>query len=130
LGASLSAAPAGSEGLQALIDDNNSLFVVDQSPTAETRYRVRFYFDPNSISMATGNVRLLFQGFSGSGTTQVLQLELRFQATGYELRALLVNDAKEWTSTSWIGAPLPLRGKQRRTDVLDRWSPASGLDRR
>ena len=32
----------------------------------------------------------------------MLQLELRFQATGYEVRALLVNDAKGWISTSWI----------------------------
>jgi hypothetical protein len=90
------------QGLQALIDDNNTLVVIDDSPTAEVRYRVRFYFDPNSIPMAPGNAHLLFQGFSGSGTTQVLQMELRFQATGYELRTLLVNDAKAWTSTNWF----------------------------
>lgn len=102
LSVSPSAALAGSQGLQALVDDNNTLVVIDESPVAETRYRVRFYFDPNSIPMAIGNAHLLFQGFSGSGTTQVLQLELRFQTTGYELRARLVNDAKGWTSTSWI----------------------------
>lgn len=102
LSVSPSAALAGSQGLQALVDDNNTLVVIDESPVAETRYRVRFYFDPNSIPMAIGNAHLLFQGFSGSGSTQVLQLELRFQATGYELRARLVNDAKGWTSTSWI----------------------------
>jgi hypothetical protein len=89
------------QGLQALIDDNNSLVVVDDNPSAETRYRARFYFDPNSIPMAIGNAHLIFQGFSG-GTTQVLQLELRFQSTGYELRALLLNDGKGWISTSWI----------------------------
>jgi serine protease len=102
LSASPSAALVGGQGLQALIDDNNTLVVIDEIPAAETHYRVRFYFDPNSIPMAIGNAHLLFQGFSGSGSTQVLQLELRFQATGYELRALLVNDAKAWTSTSWI----------------------------
>jgi serine protease len=101
LSVSPSAALVGSQGLHALIDDNNTLVVVDDSPAAETRYRARFYFDPNSIPMANGNAHLLFQGFTGSGNTQVLQLELRFQA-GYEVRALLVNDGKGWSSTSWI----------------------------
>jgi hypothetical protein len=102
LSASPSAALVGSQGLQALIDDNNTLVVIDDSPTAETHYRVRFYFDPNSIPMAVGDAHWLFQGFAGSGTTQVLQVELRFQATGYEVRALLFNDVKVWISTSWI----------------------------
>jgi hypothetical protein len=102
LSVSPSAALIGNEGLQALIDDNNPLVVIDESPALETRYRVRFYFDPNSIPMAIGDAHLILLGTSGGGTIQVLQLELRFQATGYELRALLVNDAKGWTSTSWI----------------------------
>ena len=33
---------------------------------------------------------------------QHLQLELRFQATGYEVRALLMNDVKSMVSTSWF----------------------------
>jgi len=102
LSANSSAALVGGQGLQALMDDNNTLFVIDESPTAETRYRVRFYFDLNSIPMAVGDAHLLFQGFAGSGTTQVLQLELRFQSTGYQVRALLFNDVKVWVSTSWI----------------------------
>jgi hypothetical protein len=102
LSVSPSAALVDSQGMQAVIDDNNTLVVIDDSPNAETRYRARFYFDPNSIPMAIGNAHLILLGFSGGGTTQVLQLELRFQATGYELRALLVNDAKGWSSTNWI----------------------------
>ena len=102
LSVSSGAALLGSQGLQAVIDDNNALVVIDDAPTAEARYRARLYFDPNSIPMAIGDAHLIFQGFAGSGTTQVLQLELRFQATGYEVRALLVNDAKSWTPTNWI----------------------------
>jgi hypothetical protein len=102
LSVSPSAALVGGQGLQAVIDDNNTIVIIDDSPTAETRYRARFYFDPNSIPMGNNNAHLIFQGFSGSGNTQVLQLELRFQAGGYQLRALLVNDAKGWTSTNWI----------------------------
>jgi serine protease len=102
LSVSLNAALVGSQGLQALLDDNNPLILIDDRPTAETRYRARFYFDPNSIPMAINDAHLLFQGFSGSGTTQVLQVELRVQSTGYEVRALLFNDAKVWVLTSWI----------------------------
>jgi len=102
LSVSPSAALVESQGLQALVDDNNTLVVIDDSPAAETRYRVRFYFDPNSIPMALGNAHLLFQGFSDSGVVQVLQLELRFQSTGYEVRALLLNDSKGWVSTNWF----------------------------
>jgi hypothetical protein len=100
LSVSPGAALVGSQGLQTLIDDNNTLVVIDDRPNAETRYRVRFYFDPNSIPMAIGDAHLFFQGFSG--TTQVLQLELRFQGSGYEVRALLFNDAKVWISTNWF----------------------------
>jgi len=50
LSTSGAAAMAGtSTGMQALVDDTNSLFVQDDSPNAETRYRVRFYFDPNGF---------------------------------------------------------------------------------
>jgi serine protease len=102
LSAHSSAAILGSQGLQAVIDDNNSLVLIDESPALETRYRVRFYFDPNSISMVIGNAHLIFLGSSGGGTVQHLQLELRFQSTGYEMRALLMNDAKTMISTNWL----------------------------
>ena len=95
-----SAALLESQELQAVIDDNNTLVVIDESPALETRYRTRFHFDPNSIPMAVGDAHLIFLG--SSGTVQHLQLELRFQATGYEVRALLMNDAKTMIATSWF----------------------------
>jgi hypothetical protein len=105
-GGDLSVSPAGalrgSQGLQALIDDNNPLVVIDERPSAETRYRVRFHFDPNSIPMALGNAHLILVGLGGNGNMLVLQLELRFQSAGYEVRALLANDAKGSSSTGWI----------------------------
>ena len=117
------AALGGNQGLQALIDDDNSVYLIDDSPNSETRYRARFYFDPNSMPMAVGNAHLLFQGFSGS-TTQVLQLELRFQATGYELRALLLNDTKGWISTNWI----PLSDAPHAIELDWRSSTAAGAN--
>lgn len=92
----------GSQGLQALIDDNNALVVIDDRPNAEPRYRVRFDFDPNSIPMAVGNAHVLLVGVGGNGNLVLVQLELRFQASGYELRALLANDTKGSSSTGWI----------------------------
>jgi hypothetical protein len=97
-----SAALVGGQGLEALIDDNNALVVIDERPALETRYRVRFYFDPNSIPMAVGDAHVIFMGSSSGGTVQHFQMELRFQSTGYEVRALLVNDAKVWISTNGI----------------------------
>jgi hypothetical protein len=76
--------------------------VIDERPALEARYRSRFYFDPNSITMAIGDTHLIFLGASSGGSIQQLQVELRYQATGYEVRSLLVNDAKTWISTSWI----------------------------
>jgi hypothetical protein len=122
LSVSTSAALRGGQGLQALMDDNNNVYVNDDTPNSETRYRARFYFDPNSIPMVVGNAHLIFQGFSG--TTQVLQVELRFQATGYELRALLVNDAKAWTSTNWI----PLSDAPHALELDWRASTAAGAN--
>jgi hypothetical protein len=117
-----SAALLESQGLRAVIDDNNILVVIDESPALETRYRTRFYFDPNSIPMAVGDAHLIFLGLSG--TVPHLQLELRFQATGYEVRALLMNDAKTMIATSWF----PLRDMPHALELDWRAATAAGAN--
>jgi hypothetical protein len=49
-----------SQGLRALVNDTNSLFVEDDTPASETRYRVRFYLDPNGFDPgeADGHLRV------------------------------------------------------------------------
>jgi hypothetical protein len=42
-------------GVQALVDDTNSLYVQDDTPAAESRYRARFYFDPNGFDPGEGS---------------------------------------------------------------------------
>ena len=101
LNAAASAAQFGSFGLRAVIDDNNAIYVTDDSPNAETRYRARFYFDPNSITMSSGNDYYLFYGYSGSSTV-VVRIEFRRSSGVYQLRAGLRNDSSSWTSTSWF----------------------------
>ena len=60
LSVSSQAAITGSYGLQAVLDDNNSIYVTDWSPFEEAHYRARFYFDPNSIPMTNGNAHYIF----------------------------------------------------------------------
>lgn len=95
------AALTGNSGLQAVIDDNNLIYVTDDSPNAELRYRARFYFDPNSITMANNNAHYLFHGYTGTSTL-VLRVEIRFSKGSYQLRAEVRNDSSGWTSSAWF----------------------------
>lgn len=100
LSVSPTAALVGGQGLRALVDDNAAIYVTDDRPAAEARYRARFYFDPNTLPMVSGNAHYLFYGYSGL-STEVLRIELRF-AGGYQLRAALRNDSSTWTSSKWF----------------------------
>jgi hypothetical protein len=101
LSASTAAALIGSNGLQALINDNNAIYVTDDSPNAEPRYRARFYFDPNSIAMKNSNAHYIFYGYSGASPV-VLRVEFRISSGSYQLRARLLDDSTTWTSSSWF----------------------------
>lgn len=100
LSTSSAAALSGNFGLQAVIDDNNPIYVVDNSPDAEPRYRARFYFDPNSIVMADRDSFFLLYGL-GSDAAPVLRVEFRTFKRNYQLRAALRNDGNGWTSSNW-----------------------------
>jgi hypothetical protein len=80
-----SAALVGGYGLQATVSNTIPIYVRDDSPNAEARYRVRFYFDPNSLSMATGNYVYLLAGRNSSNTV-ILQIQFSRSSAGYQLR--------------------------------------------
>jgi hypothetical protein len=101
LAVSPNAAMIGSRGMRAWLDDNNVIFLTDNSPSAEPRYRVRFYFDPNSISMASGDVHNIFNGYMGTSTA-VLRVNFRYLSGVYQVRAGALNDVAHWTDTSWF----------------------------
>ena len=101
LSVSTAAALAGAQGMQALINDNNSIYVTDNSPIAEPRYRARFYFDPNSIVMSNSNNHYIFYGRDAAGTA-ILRVQLRFSSGQYQIRASLLNDSTSFTSTAWF----------------------------
>lgn len=101
LNVSPAAALVSAQGLQALINDNFAIYVVDDAPTAESRYRARFYFDPNTIPMAANNMHQIFSGRTAAGTV-VVQIEFRFSSGVYQLRALILNDGASSTSSGWF----------------------------
>ena len=101
LSASTSAAMKGTFGMQAVLDDTNTIYTTDDTPNAEPRYRARFYFDPNSITMASGDAHYIFKGFSGA-STDLFQMELRFSSGSYEIRVRVLNDASSWTNSNWF----------------------------
>jgi hypothetical protein len=101
LSVSAAAALVGRQGMQAVIDDNNAVYVTDDTPNAEPRYRARFYFDPDSIAMASNNTHFIFRGYSGTSTS-VLRVQFRFSSGHYQLRAALRDDGSTWMDTSWF----------------------------
>ncbi|MBI3241432.1 MAG: LamG domain-containing protein [Chloroflexi bacterium] len=101
LSVSTQAALVSAKGMQAVIDDNNSIYVRDDTPAALRLYRARFYFDPNSIPMTSGNAHYIFYGYNASSTV-VLRVEFT-KTTVYQLRAGLLNDTSTgWTTTGWF----------------------------
>jgi hypothetical protein len=91
------------------------MHVSSDSPNAEPRYRARFYFHPNSVSMTTGNYVYLLQGHDAS-KKMILVIEFYRISTGYQLRAraydsvlasyvntpyVTISNALHWVEVDW-----------------------------
>ncbi len=100
LSVSTAAALAGTRGMQALINDNNSIYVTDNRPVAESKYRARFNFDPNTLTMTNGNAHYLLYAYDAASNV-VMQLELRRSGSLYQLRVGARNNSTGWTYTNW-----------------------------
>ena len=92
---------SGTFGMQAVINDNTALYVTDDTPAAEPRYRARFYYNPNGIAMAAGDLFYVFQGLNSGGTV-VVRLPVRLNGTQYQVRGAVRTDGGTYTSTVWI----------------------------
>ena len=101
LSVSPAAALVGGRGLQAVINDNTAIYVTDNTPADEPRYRARFYFDPNSITMVSGDAHSILYGYNSASTT-LLHVEFRFSSGAYQIRAMLRNDSGTWVQSSWL----------------------------
>jgi hypothetical protein len=87
--------------MQATINDSAPLYVTDASPAAEPRYRARFWFNPNGITMAGGDTHTILDALDGSGTT-VLRVEFRFSSNKYQVRAGAAKDGAGFPYTAWF----------------------------
>jgi hypothetical protein len=84
------AALAGTaQGLRARVNDTNSLYVQDDTPDAESRYRARFYFDTNDFDPgeASGHQRVRIFLAQDASNTRIVTIVLKRLAGQYSLEA-------------------------------------------
>lgn len=89
----------GDWGMQAQINNTAPMFVADRSPIAETTYRARFYFFPNSVTIPRRAQHDLFVGLSSTGVT-LFRLQIR-HSSGYQVRAVIRNSSNREYATRW-----------------------------
>jgi len=105
-------------GMQAVVTGTTGQYVEDFTPAGETRYRARFYFDPNGFDPgeAWGHFRnRLFILFDEAGTRRLGALVVKRQAGEYSLMLRCrrddntqvdtgffpVTDAPHWVIVDW-----------------------------
>lgn len=99
---------AGAGAMRATINSGTSGYVQDNTPNAETRYRARFYFNPNDLNTGNGTARTIFTALNDAGTATVFTVQMQRIAGGggtFQLRAT-VSQSGGTTNTNWftIGA--------------------------
>ena len=94
-----------SAGLQGVVDDTVGLYVHDDSPNDENRYRARFYFDPNGFdpgeAQAHRRTRLLI-GFEESPNRRVFAVVLRRLSGVYAVMARVRLDDNSQRNTAFV----------------------------
>jgi hypothetical protein len=127
LGVSSAAALAGTTfGLQGTITGTGALFVQDDSPRGEDRYRARFDLDPNTFDPgeAQGTHRArVFVAFAANPDRRLLALVLRRRDGAF---SLLGRVRRADGSQSSVG-PLPLTAAPHRVEVEWQRSSRPGL---
>jgi hypothetical protein len=92
-------------GLQGVVDDTVGLFVQDDSPANEDRYRARFYFDPNGFdpgeSLAHRRTRL-FILFEEAPIRRVAALVLRRLGGAYSVMGRARLDDNSQANTPFL----------------------------
>ena len=105
---SLSAAAAldgSAVGLQGVVDDTAGLWVQDDLPVNESRYRARFHFSANDFDPgeALNHRRVrLFVGFDGTPTRRLFALVLRRLDGAYALRGRARLDDNSQADTPFV----------------------------
>ncbi len=96
------AALVGNQGLRAVVNDSNSMYLTDNSPNAEAHYRVRFYFDPNSVAMASGDYQYLLTAFANATDTTVFRVQFKIAGGAYQVRLRNFDDSQGNQNTPYV----------------------------
>lgn len=77
----------GNYGMNLLIDNTTEMYVIDNTPADETRYRCRFYVDPNGLTFGDGEEFALLRtiiGIGGAAGNLAFIINLKYTiASGY-----------------------------------------------
>jgi hypothetical protein len=114
--------------LHAKIDNTSAIYVQDDAPAADKRYRARFYFDPNGIEMAGGNTHTLLGGYGGRRRGLTLAPAAPNTLTASRRAAPPVRQPGEHLpGLTREGEILPNKWMQFYTKVLSRFAIGGGL---
>lgn len=97
---SSAAALEGIYGLEAVIDDNRAIYVVDETPAGLTSYRARFLFDPNTTSIRGGKADVIFVARRSTGLV-AFQIEVRRVGRDYQVRTVAPQAGGPSFTTPW-----------------------------
>jgi hypothetical protein len=89
---SIGASLHGNYGLSLLTTNASNLWCLDNTPASEKRYRVRFYVNPNSISMAANALLRIIAGLDSGGNT-ALTIRLEYVNSSYNIKVQVRTDA-------------------------------------
>jgi hypothetical protein len=92
-------------GLQAVVDDTAGLYVQDDGPANENRYRARFRFDPNGFDPGEGASHFrtrVFIAFEDAPTRRLAAVVLRRIGGQYALMARVRRDDNSQASTAFF----------------------------
>ena len=92
-------------GLRGVVDDVSPLYVQDDSPTGEARYRVRFYLDPNGFDPGEAQLQRrtrTFIAFSDAPSRRVAAVVLRRQNGVYALMGRARLDDNQQADTGFF----------------------------
>ena len=91
-------------GVEATVDDRAGLYVQDDAPMGESRYRARFYLDPSGYDPgeANGNLRTrVFLVFEEAPVKRIAQVVLRRLAGEYAIAASVRRDDDTLADTAF-----------------------------
>jgi len=101
LSVSAAAALVGTMGMSALIDNATAMYVQDDTPSGETLYCVRFFFDPNGIAMAANDTHRIM--VARNANVDVTRLDFRRTKAGvYQVSASVRTDGGSYAKTAWF----------------------------